>query len=267
MSYESKRVRVKCIVLGAAGAGKTSILRRYFNDTFSSARVPTQGSDWYTGRVKRSPQPPSSAEDEKKETLPPADVSLQIWDTAGRERFVAGKKSKYTAALSDEFFQYADAAMLVYDATSSTSFTQLLKWHADLMRRMKELSITRMPILIVANKIDIFKRDLLEPQKQKTSATQRRDVLGLKGNYRGKDIPYEYRASPATDDKKTLTENGRRVEISTYMATGDTWTTDQMYVDSVLNTEDISHPDRDMVLLWCMRNGLKHVEVSALDGT
>jgi hypothetical protein len=50
------------------------------------------------------------------------------------------------------------------------------------------------------------------------------------------------------------------------MATGDTWTTDQMYVDSVLNTEDISHPDRDMVLLWCMRNGLTHMEVSALDG-
>jgi hypothetical protein len=43
--------------------------------------------------------------------------------------------------------------------------------------------------------------------------------------------------------------------------------TDGWYLDSVLNTEDGSHPDRDMVLLWCMRNGLTHCEVSALDGT
>jgi len=25
--------------------------------------------------------------------------------------------------------------------------------------------------------------------------------------------------------------------------------------------------DRDLVLLWCRRNGLKHIEVSALDGS
>lgn len=260
----TKRERVKCIVLGAAGAGKTSILRRYFNNTFSDYRVPTQGSDFYTGRV-RNPllSHTDNNEDEKKEHAP-VDVSLTIFDTAGRERFVAGRKTKYTAALSDEFFRHADAAMLVYDATSSTSFTQLLKWHADLMTRMKELSITRMPLLIVANKMDIFGQKL-EPQQRRTAVTQR-DVMGLKGDFRGKDMPYEYRASPPSDKMLNDKDNGRRVEISTYMATGDTWTTDQMYVDSVLNTEDISHPDRDMVLLWCMRNGLKHIEVSALEG-
>lgn len=258
----SRRTRVKCIVLGAAGAGKTSILRRYFNNTFSSDRVPTQGSDFYTGRVKTPSLQSLNDEDEKKDDY--ADVSLQVWDTAGRERFVAGRKAKYTAALSDEFFRYADAAMLVYDANSSTSFTQLLKWHADLMRRMKELQIEKMPILIVANKMDVLKREF-EPQQRRTTVPQR-DVMGLHSNFRGKDMPYEYRASPPSISKEDSTDNGRRVEISTYMATGDTWTTDAMYVDSVLNTEDISHPDRDMVLLWCMRNGLKHVEVSALEG-
>lgn len=256
----SKRTRVKCIVLGAAGAGKTSILRRYFNDTFSSHRVPTQGSDFYTGRVKT---PQHHVEDEKKAD-DYTDVSLQVWDTAGRERFVAGRKTKYTAALSDEFFRHANACMLVYDATSSTSFTQLLKWHADLMRRMKELQIERMPILIVANKMDILKREF-EPQQRRTTVPQRK-VMGLPENFTGKDMPYEYRASPPSNTKEESTDNGRRVEISTYMTTGDTWTNDQVYITSVLNTEDISHPDRDMVLLWCMRNGLKHMEVSALDG-
>ena len=161
--------------------------------------------------------------------------------------------------------------MLVYDATSSTSFTQLLKWHADLMERMNRLDdvdSTRrkrpFPVLIVANKIDIIKSDIAEPKRRST--VPQRDVLGLAGHFRGKDTPYEYRACVVSPDASKTLDN-RRVEISTYMATGNTWTTDGSYLDSVLNTEDRSHPDSEMVLLWCMRNGLKHFEVSALDGT
>ena len=37
-------------------------------------------------------------------------------------------------------------------------------------------------------------------------------------------------------------------------------------LNNVIKSEDGSFPDRDMVILWCMRNGLQHVEVSALDG-
>lgn len=68
-----------------------------------------------------------------------------------------------------------------------------------------------------------------------------------------------------------------RFEISTYMGTGGQTSylkavlsnecVRGSYLESLLSTEDRSHPDKDMVLLWCMRNGLKHVEVSALDGT
>lgn len=277
----SKRIRLKCIVLGAAGAGKTSIIRRYFNNTFSESRVPTLGSDFYTGRVPnpvyKSPEEQGGGgSDEKKDSSHEHEwvdkitrqpyFSVQVWDTAGRERFSEQRTILYTAAYSDEFFQQADACMLVYDATSSTSFTQLLKWHSDLMERLKKTSQHKLPVLIVANKMDIFKRNIAEPKRSVT--VPQRDVLGLRGSFRGKDSRYEYRASPqiiSDNDKKQ--NHNRRFEISTYMTTGDsTWTTDGSYLDSVLNTEDSSHPDRDMVLLWCMRNGLKHVELSALDG-
>jgi GTPase SAR1 family protein len=33
--------KIQCVVLGAADAGKTSLLRRYFRQTFDSGRVPT----------------------------------------------------------------------------------------------------------------------------------------------------------------------------------------------------------------------------------
>ena len=265
---QHKRQRCTCIVLGAAGAGKTSLVRRYFRGTFEKGRrVPTLGSDFYTGRVRYS-----RSEDEKKDDPAnmkdeAASVSLQVWDTAGRER-----KAKYTAALSDEFFRHADAAMLVYDATSSTSFSTLLGWYSDLVHRMKVLNKDvhqrrPFPVLIVANKMDIIseRQRKNQPERQKLLVPQR-PVMGLKRDFKGKDNPYEYRVGPSQD---VVNASPRRVKeiSSTYMATHGEWTTDGCYLDSVLNSEDRSHPDRDMVLLWCMKNGLMHIEASALDGT
>lgn len=184
-----------------------------------------------------------------------------MWDTAGRER-----KAKYTAALSDAFFQHADAAMLVYDATSSTSFTQLLRWHTDLMKRMRNLNgdarASPFPVLIVANKMDIIEKTTYRPEQ--TTIVPQRDILGVKKRFTGKDSRYEYRASAPLKQKGST----QREVVSTYMATEDTpWTTDGSYLDSVLNTEDRSHPDMEMVRLWCIRNGLQIVEVSALNGS
>lgn len=269
------QVRLKCIVLGAANAGKTSILRRYFLGTFQHGRVPTVGADFYTSRVRNPAY--HEDQDEKKivedgtaEEGQSLWISLQMWDTAGRKRFVAKEGAKFSAALSDAFFRQANAAMMVYDATSSTSFTQLLQWHSDLMEKMKHLDKESgerrkhpFPVLIVANKMDLFKSDTAKPKRQKTAP--QRDIMGLEGEFKGRDSRYEYRAARDTSDASSKPPK-RREEISTYMVTGNTWTTDGSYLDSVLTTEDSSHPDRDMVLLWCMRNGLKHLEVSALDG-
>jgi small GTP-binding protein len=273
--YKSRpdRIRLKCIVLGAASAGKTSILRRYFAGTFEhGSRVPTSGSDYYTSKVRNPLYSTATSDEKKDESVHPSEVmdviasqpfvSLQVWDTAGRER-----DSEYTTALSDAFFRNADAAMLVYDATSSTSFTQLLRWHSDLMERMKKLDKSKrhrpFPVLIVANKMDIIEqRKAHTPQRRKV--VPQRDVLGLHGDFKGKQIRYEYRACPPLDENNR--SKSRRYEISTYLATGNTWTTDGSYLNSVLNTEDRSHPDGEMVVLWCLRNGLKHIEVSALTG-
>jgi GTPase SAR1 family protein len=198
-------------------------------------------------------------------TFPPA----VLQDTPGRERYYSNRQHYQTdaASLGDTFFRKADAVMLVYDMTSSTSFTQLLKWYADLMDLFQN---NPLPILIVANKLDLFSADqrrpstLVNPRK-----VPQRVVLGL-GDFRGKDFRYEYQVSPK-DSGSSSTKNPnqapqRRMEISTFLANRENWTTDGSYLESLLNSEDASHPDREMVLLWCMRNGLQHVEVSAATG-
>ena len=202
----------------------------------------------------------------------------------GRERYAANRKPMYTAAFSDNFFKDADAALLVYDMTSSTSFNHVLKWHADLMERIRRLEALKVrtrpfPVLVVANKIDILKqRDTCTDRQQ--AAVPQRDVMGMVSQpFRGKDSIYEYTATAITAGTASESDNApmrNRFELSTYMGTGEktnyleaVLNNDEMkgsYLESLLSTEDTSHPDRDMVLLWCMRNGLKHLEVSALDG-
>ena len=289
--------KLKCIVLGGAGAGKTSILRRYFHNQFDFHRMPTLGSDFYTRKILE-PQTGLGGEEKKEPSSPSAQkrmLSMQVWDTPGRERF-SNRKPMYTAAFSDNFFKEIDAALLVYDITSSTSFTHVLKWHADLMERIRRLEAAPFPVIIVANKMDIFDQQHVHKSQKKAIVAQR-DVMGLAETFRGKDSPYEYSANHPTkvisssslsssfaiaessSNKQHHHHHNRgkhRHEISTYMGTGDQTSYLEAvlnnevvrgsYLESLLSTEDGSHPDKDMVLLWTMRNGLKHMEVSALDG-
>ncbi|KAL7561218.1 hypothetical protein ACA910_004140 [Epithemia clementina (nom. ined.)] len=265
-----KKAKVQCLVLGAAGAGKTSILRRYFYKTFEKdTRVATLGSDFYIGRVSL----PNPTNDGEPGSMTDMTVNLQMWDTPGRERFYLNKrKRRYTASLSDTFFRHADAVMLVYDMTSSTSFTQLLRWYADVLEIRKKNCF---PVLIVGNKRDLF---VANQQRATTLVHPRRvaqrNVMGLGRDFRGRDFRYEYRVSTPIQSSKTkhrlskqdvLAAHGT-TEHSFFLANRENWTTDNSYLDSLLNSEDASHPSVDMVLLWCMRNGLQHMEVSAATG-
>lgn len=274
--------KIKCALLGGVCAGKTSILRRYFNGSIPSPgshRNPTLGSDFFSRRIK------CSVDDHSDEVI----VSLTIWDTPGRENR-ASRRSKYRAAFSDSFFRSLDAIILVYDVSSSTSFTHVLQWHADLTERMKRLvdSGTRdraLPILVAANKMDIMKRRGTE-QSRPQNTKNKRDVIGLRGkDFRGKDSRYEYTVGQTPTIRNISSASGEsmahskghrhRFELSTYMGTGDQISYLEQffnnevrgsYIESLLSTEDGSHPDMEMVLLWCHRNQLIHHSVSALDG-
>ena len=80
----TSQLRLKCIILGSANAGKTSLLRRYIHGTFEGhghdnsitnrrrgrSTNSTLGADYYV----------------KKAVINDNDVFVQLWDTAGKER-------------------------------------------------------------------------------------------------------------------------------------------------------------------------------------
>ena len=80
----------KVVLSGPSGSGKSSILQRYVNDTFSEAYISTIGVDFMV----------------KTLNVNGGYVKLQIWDTAGQERY---------KAIVTAYYRGAHAIILVFD--------------------------------------------------------------------------------------------------------------------------------------------------------
>jgi len=74
----SKAVPFKICMIGSSMVGKTCIVERYVNNNFSMSTAPTISAAFHTKIVEVQPQ-----------GCPPTKVKLQIWDTAGEEKFRA----------------------------------------------------------------------------------------------------------------------------------------------------------------------------------
>lgn len=94
MNSKKNKNYLKIVILGDSGVGKTTLLQQYLN-----------------GKVSRQTKPTIGADFSKKEILiDNTVVTLQIWDTAGQEKF---------QSLGYAFYRGADCCALVYDITSA----------------------------------------------------------------------------------------------------------------------------------------------------
>ncbi|KAI5170515.1 Ras-related protein Rab-1A [Pancytospora epiphaga] len=116
----------KIILIGDSGVGKTSLMRRYTDNTYTKDGASTIGVDFKIKTVVVSGRR----------------VKLQIWDTAGQERF---------KAIVAHYYRGANGIMLVFDMLNSETFEHLKDWMAELGRR--DVPQTT-PIKIIGNKID-----------------------------------------------------------------------------------------------------------------
>eukprot|EP01098_Paradermamoeba_levis_P007793 TRINITY_DN3243_c0_g1_i2.p2 TRINITY_DN3243_c0_g1~~TRINITY_DN3243_c0_g1_i2.p2 ORF type:complete len:103 (-),score=32.72 TRINITY_DN3243_c0_g1_i2:40-348(-) len=96
---------VKVVLLGHTNVGKTSLALRFVENVFYEANVPTIGASFFSKNI----------------VMGNNKLKLQIWDTAGQEKF---------KTLVPMYYRDAKAAILVYDITNVFSF-----------ERVKELSL------------------------------------------------------------------------------------------------------------------------------
>ncbi|KAH3870124.1 ras-related protein Rab-31-like [Dreissena polymorpha] len=121
-----KSLEAKVVVLGSQGVGKTSVVIRYVGGMFSKAVSPTIGASFFTYKLN----------------VGDYRVKLQVWDTAGQERF---------RSMAPMYYRKANAAMLIYDITSSDTFYDIKDWVTELKRNIDTPIVT----CLVGNKCDL----------------------------------------------------------------------------------------------------------------
>jgi small GTP-binding protein len=119
----------KVVLVGDSGVGKTSILLQLSEHLFRRITTPTVGSGCYVQSFKSSQGP----------------VSLQIWDTAGEERYRSFTKL---------YSRGAEAAVIVFDVADELTFQAVTDWIAV----VRDSAADSLLIYIVGNKIDLDER-------------------------------------------------------------------------------------------------------------
>ena len=116
-------LKKKVCMMGDAKAGKTSLIRRLINNTFSDEY-------WITAGTKISL---------KEIELESGPLTLMIWDIAGQ-----------SYNLHPTYYSGAKGALLVCDVTRKTTADSLISWYMALVDR-----VGKIPVKVLSNKTDL----------------------------------------------------------------------------------------------------------------
>lgn len=122
---------LKLLLLGDSTVGKTSLYLRYFEDYYQDSQLQTIGVDYRIKKVDYL--------DRK--------INLNIWDTAGQDRF---------RAITQSYYKGAHGVLLLFDVTNINTFQNVKQW----LSQIKEYSPNNCELILAGNKIDIKERSV-----------------------------------------------------------------------------------------------------------
>ncbi|KAF2600605.1 hypothetical protein F2Q68_00007801 [Brassica cretica] len=111
----------------AGGVGKSCLLLRFSDGSFTTSFITTIGIDFKIRTIE--------LDDDKR-------IKLQIWDTAGQERF---------RTITTAYYRGAMGILLVYDVTDETSFNNIRNW----IRNIEQHASDNVNKILVGNKADM----------------------------------------------------------------------------------------------------------------
>jgi small GTP-binding protein len=126
MNEQPTRKTLKFIVIGSSGVGKTAILKRLVDGTFTNENQTTIGVEFLAMTLE----------------VEGVRLRLQIWDTAGQERF---------RSIAKAYFRSAVGVILTFDLTDRKSFHDLNDWLDDIHTLCDPTAI----VTLVGNKLDL----------------------------------------------------------------------------------------------------------------
>ncbi|KAK6759147.1 hypothetical protein RB195_016392 [Necator americanus] len=133
----------KLLLIGDSGVGKSCLLLRFADDTYTESYISTIGVDFKIRTIE----------------LDGKTIKLQIWDTAGQERF---------RTITSSYYRGAHGIIVVYDITDQESFNNVKQWLQEIDRYACE-NVNK---LLVGNKCDLTAKRAVETQAAKDYADQ-----------------------------------------------------------------------------------------------
>jgi len=115
----------KLVLIGDSGVGKSCVLLRFADDSFTESYITTIGVDFRFRTINVNGK----------------NVKLQIWDTAGQERF---------RTITSAYYRGADGIVLVYDSTDRESFEHVDSWLQEVNKYANETTVK----VLIGNKSD-----------------------------------------------------------------------------------------------------------------
>ena len=147
VSPEAKEdFKLKIVVVGDSGVGKTNLIKRFISNEFSENFKATIGVEFMSKAYRINKHL----------------FKVEIWDTAGQERY---------KSITAVYYKGAKGALIVYDTTDKSTFDDIDKW----MLEIKDKTSKDIKLMIIGNKIDL--KD--EREVKNEEAMKKAESLGI----------------------------------------------------------------------------------------
>merc|ERR1712170_315611 len=133
----------KYIIIGDTGVGKSCLLLQFTDKRFQPVHDLTIGVEFGSRTI----------------TIDDNQIKLQIWDTAGQEKF---------RSITRSYYRGAAGALLVYDITRRDTFEHLQSWLED-CRRYSNKDIV---IMLIGNKSDLSNKRAVSKEEGESFAAK-----------------------------------------------------------------------------------------------
>jgi len=136
----------KLLIIGDSGVGKSSLLLRFADNTFSASYITTIGVDFKIRTIN----------------VRGHKVKLQIWDTAGQERF---------RTITSTYYRGTHGVIVVFDVSNIESFSNVKRWLYEI-----DTHCEKVEKVLVGNKVD-------EPNRRAVTEIEARNFansIGIK---------------------------------------------------------------------------------------
>ena len=147
--FLDNKITIKLIILGDSGVGKSSIIQRYYSDSFNENLQMTLKANFL----------------EKEIIINNQKINLELWDTAGQEKY---------RSLTQIFVKNSKIIILAYSVTSLKSFESLNFWYEFVQKEIRQNTI----LGLAGNKTDLIFENNYEEEVSEEKGKEFAEKIG-----------------------------------------------------------------------------------------